>query len=82
MIEARDRVGGRVHTIREGRLMHAEAGADLIEGEQSNVLALAREVRLTPHRILRLGFGYYGPDRAGRRRMFARPKAFEDAARR
>ena len=37
VLEARDRVGGRVHTLRSGFVggQHAEAGADLIEGEQS-----------------------------------------------
>ncbi|MDP9322182.1 MAG: FAD-dependent oxidoreductase, partial [Acidobacteriota bacterium] len=48
--EARDRVGGRVHTLRSGFAggLHAEAGADLIEGEQSFVLELAAAVRLKP----------------------------------
>src|SRR5829696_9481464 len=68
VIEARDRVGGRIQTIRgifdEGQ--HGEAGADLIEGEQELVLKLARSVGLRPARILREGFGYYGPDKAGR----------------
>src|SRR3954465_7829860 len=37
VVEARDRVGGRVHTIREGFAagQHAEAGADLIESNQT-----------------------------------------------
>jgi monoamine oxidase len=82
VIEARDRVGGRVHTIREGFAygQHAEAGADLIEGEQTHVLDLAREVGLTPVRILRKGFGYYGPDKNGRRRVHREPTTFEAAA--
>src|SRR5712692_6158683 len=64
MVEARDRVGGRVWTIREGfaARQHAEAGADLIEQEQEHVLKLAWEVGLAPVRILREGFGFYGPD--------------------
>lgn len=83
VLEARDRVGGRVRTIRghfSGR-QHAEAGADLIEGEQSFVRELASEVRLKTVRILREGFGYYGPDRRGRRRIHNRPAAMAAAAR-
>jgi monoamine oxidase len=69
--EARDRVGGRVHTLRSGFAggLHAEAGADLIEGEQSFVFELAAAVRLKPVRILRGGFKYYRADRAGRWRL-------------
>ena len=44
VVEARDRVGGRVWTIRDGfeHGQHAEAGADLIEAEQTEVLELAK----------------------------------------
>ncbi len=68
VVEARDRVGGRVWTIRDGFRFrqHAEAGADLIEGEQESTLDLARSLGLHPVRIIRTGFGYYGPDRRGR----------------
>jgi monoamine oxidase len=68
VVEARDRVGGRVWTIRDGfrQRQHAEAGADLIEGEQESTLTLARSLGLHPVRILRSGFGYYGPDKRGR----------------
>ncbi len=64
--EARDRVGGRVWTIRDGfeHGQHAEAGADLIEAEQSEVLELARELGLKTSRILRRGIRLL---RAGRR---------------
>ena len=81
--EARDRVGGRVHTLRTGFAggLHAEAGADLIEGEQSFVLELAAAVRLKPVRILRGGFKYYGPDRDGRRRIRSPASAFGESAR-
>jgi monoamine oxidase len=67
LIEARDRVGGRVVTIRDGFAgrQHAEGGADLIESEQESVCAMARRLRLTLVPILKRGFGYYGPDRAG-----------------
>ena len=54
IVEARDRVGGRVWTIRDGFAgQHAEAGADLIEDEQEHTLKLARELGLKPVRILR-----------------------------
>ena len=67
VIEARQRVGGRVHTLRTGfaRGQHAEAGADLIEEEQHEVLALARELKLETVRILRAGWGFYGAARRG-----------------
>ncbi len=62
VVEARDRVGGRVHTVRTGFVgaLHAEAGADLIEAGQSFVLELAAALRLKPVRILRDGFKFYG----------------------
>ncbi|HEV3486631.1 MAG TPA: NAD(P)/FAD-dependent oxidoreductase [Vicinamibacterales bacterium] len=83
LIDARDRVGGRVHTLRGfAGGHHVEGGADLIEGEQTLVHDLAREVGLKPTRILRRGFGYYGPDRAGRHRIHRAPAAFEEAAER
>src|SRR5436190_18225068 len=70
IVEARARVGGRVWTIRdEFAGQHAEAGADLIEEEQEHVLKLARELRLEPVRILREGFGFYGPGARGKRRI-------------
>jgi monoamine oxidase len=71
VIEARDRVGGRLWTCRDGFAagQHAEAGADIIESEQAGVLALARRFDLPLVTILNRGFGYYGPDRAGRLRL-------------
>lgn len=83
VLEARDRVGGRVHTIRDGFAhgAHAEGGADLIEAEQTHVLDLARAVGLTPVRILRRGFGYYGAGPRGTRRIHAEPSNFEAAER-
>ena len=77
VVEARNRVGGRVWTLRDqfaGR-QHAEAGADLIEEEQEHVLALAKSLGLKPMRILRDGFGFYGPDARGRRKMQSGPGA-------
>ena len=83
LVEARDRVGGRVHTLRHGFEVkqHAEAGADLIEEEQSLVLELAKDLGLTPRRILRHGWGFYGLDKNGRLRIRRGPAAFAEAPR-
>jgi monoamine oxidase len=77
VVEARDRVGGRVWTLRQqfAARQHAEAGADLIEEEQDRVLELAKELGLKPVRILREGFGFYGPDGRGRRKVHGGPGA-------
>ena len=78
VVEARGRVGGRVWTLRDrfaGR-QHAEAGADLIEGEQEHVLGLAKALGLQPIRILRDSFGFYGPDARGVRRVHTGPSTF------
>jgi len=82
--EARDRVGGRVHTLRDGfaQGQHAEAGGDLIEGEQTHLLGLAAAVGLKPVRILRQGWGFYGADGRGRRRVHNRAGVWEQTARR
>lgn len=84
VIEARDRVGGRVQTVRgifeSGQ--HGEAGADIIEGEQTLVLELAKELGLEAQRILRAGFTYYGPDASGRNRVWKGPGIWEEIARR
>ncbi|HEX5070347.1 MAG TPA: NAD(P)/FAD-dependent oxidoreductase, partial [Vicinamibacterales bacterium] len=66
-----ERVGGRVWTCRDGfaERQHAEGGADMIESDQSSVLALARRFKLKVVPILGRGFGYYGPDRGGRLRV-------------
>jgi monoamine oxidase len=57
-VEARNRVGGRVWTIREGfrGRQHAEAGGDLIDDGQHAILDLAEKLGLKPVRILRTGF--------------------------
>lgn len=82
LLEARDRLGGRVLTVRDGfhGRQHAEAGADLIEGAQTSVLDLASELGLKTARILRRGWGFYGEDDRGRRRVRRQPTAFEQAA--
>ena len=80
IFEARDRIGGRVLTMREGfaRSQTGELGADLIEAEQTHVLALAKALNLRTVRILRGGWGFYG----GRRPQTSRnaPDTFERAA--
>jgi monoamine oxidase len=83
VVEARDRVGGRVHTIRgfeDGQ--HAEAGADLIEAEQSHVLELASELGLKTTRILRRGWGFYRSSSGAGRKIRSAPDTFERAAER
>ncbi len=81
VVEARERVGGRVWTIRTGFAhgQSAEAGADLIDAEQHAVITLARDLGLTPTPILRRGFGYCGTDRRGRACIQSVARAFEPA---
>src|SRR5436190_5361488 len=78
VVEARARVGGRVWTLRDAfaNRQHAEAGADLIEGEQEHVLGLAKALGLQAVRILRDSFGFYGPDQRGTRRIHTGPSTF------
>jgi monoamine oxidase len=80
VVEARTRVGGRVWTWRDGFAagQHAEAGADIIESEQLAVLGLAKRFDLKRVPILARGFGYYGPDRAGRLRLHSMAAGFEE----
>ncbi len=68
VVEARDRVGGRVWTIRDGfkEGQHAEGGADLIDGSQEEIQKLAAELGLELTRILRSGWGFVRPDGRGR----------------
>ena len=81
VVEARGRVGGRVWTLRDkfANRQHAEAGADLIEGEQEHVLELAKALGLQTARILRGSFGFYGPDARGTRRLHTGPSVFAQA---
>jgi monoamine oxidase len=83
VIEARDRVGGRVLTIRDGFAdrQHAEAGADLIEESQTEVFDLARALRLKTVRILRTGWGFHRANQRGRQTVHRAPSTFERAAR-
>jgi monoamine oxidase len=78
VVEARDRIGGRVHTIRGFAYgQHAEAGADLIEAQQSLVLDAAAEFGLATTRILRKGWGFYGSSPGGRKKVRSQPDTFE-----
>ena len=54
VVEARDRIGGRVWTLRDGWLneQHAEAGADLIDEGQDEMQRLAVKLRLELSPIL------------------------------
>ena len=74
VVDVRDRVGGRVWTIRDGFIerQHAEAGGDMIDGTHREIRELASELglRLTP--ILRNGFGYVRLDASGRPRIVSR----------
>jgi monoamine oxidase len=68
LIEARNRIGGRVHTIREGFAdkQHGEAGGELIDREHEAILELARSHRLRVTRVLRKGFGSHLVGPSGR----------------
>lgn len=59
VIEARDRVGGRVLTLRGGAMgaAHAEAGGEFVDQEHRRVRALVRELGLALSPVLRAGFG-------------------------
>ena len=82
VLEARDRIGGRVYTLRDGFAegQHVEMGADLIEEDQTDLLNLIEEFELEKVRILRAGWGFYGTTRSGRGTVRA-PRVFEEACR-
>lgn len=70
IFEARERVGGRVWTLRDGfGGMHGEAGGELIDADQREIRELARELGLTERRILRSGFVHYRLGNNRRRAM-------------
>ncbi len=74
VVDARDRVGGRVMTVRDGFTagQHAEAGADFIDEEHEAVRRLAGELHLGLARILRGGWGFVAADGNGRVRIARR----------
>lgn len=77
IVDARNRVGGRVWTVRDRFVdgQHAEAGGDLIDEGQQEIRTLAEELGLKLSRILRGGFGYARPDASGRTRIVAQSAA-------
>jgi monoamine oxidase len=77
VVEARDRVGGRVWTLRDGFVdgQHAEAGGDMIDEDHEALRSLADELRLRQVRILSAGFGYARADSKGLVRLVARSAA-------
>lgn len=66
LIDARARLGGRVHTIRDGFVdgQHGEAGGELIDRDHTAIIELAHAFGLGLTRVLRKGFGSHlaGPD--------------------
>ena len=77
VVEARDRVGGRVSTIHDGFVggQHAEAGGDMIDEGHVAIRSLADELELRQVRILSGGFSYASADRRGTVRLAARTAA-------
>jgi monoamine oxidase len=70
VFEARERIGGRVWTLRDGfGGMHGEAGGELIDAGQAEIRNLARQLGLSESRILRGGFAHYRLGNNGQRRM-------------
>jgi len=79
VVEARERVGGRVLTIRDGfaKGQHAEAGGDFIDHEQEDIRRLADEYGLAVRTILRQGFSFVR--HKGRGQIHGRPMKGERA---
>jgi monoamine oxidase len=77
IIDARDRVGGRVHTVREGFTagQHGESGGDLIDEAQTEIRHLAAGLGLRLLPVLPRGWGYARADRAGRLHVGGRGRA-------
>ena len=77
VVDARDRVGGRVWTVRDGFIdgQHAEAGGDMIDEEHTALRRLADEFGLEQVRILSSGFGAARLTKKGDVRMVARSAA-------
>jgi monoamine oxidase len=74
VVDARDRVGGRVWTIRDGFAegQYAEAGGEMIDEDQHAIRTLADELNLKQTRIFRTGWGYARIDGSGRPRIVRR----------
>ena len=71
VVEVRDRIGGRVWTLRDGWVngQHAEAGADLIDEGQEEMQRLAARLGLELVPILEGGFGFVTRGEDGPPRM-------------
>src|SRR5262245_16668655 len=74
LVEARDHVGGRVHTARQGFVesQHAEAGGDMIDQDQHEIHQLAKDLKLSLVQILKGGFSYARPASNGNVRIVPR----------
>ncbi len=74
VIEARDRVGGRVHTIRDrfAEGQHGESGGDMIDEEHEELRNLVASLGLKLRPILRHGWSTARMDEKGRIRLSAR----------
>jgi monoamine oxidase len=74
VVDARERVGGRTWTIRDGfaERQHGEAGGDLIDKDHHAIRELAAQVGLKLSPILRGGFSYVRADAAGKPRVVTR----------
>jgi monoamine oxidase len=57
VIEARTRLGGRVHTVRDADGLHVEAGGEFIDQPQDAIRGLAASLHLPLVRVVRGGFG-------------------------
>ena len=79
VVEARDRVGGRVLTIRDGfaKGQHAEAGGDFIDHGQEEIRRLADQYGLPVRTIVRQGFSFVRYK--GRGHIHSRPMKGERA---
>jgi monoamine oxidase len=77
VVDARNRIGGRVLTVREPftERQHGEAGGEMIDDGHHEIRNLAEELGLKLARILRGGFGYARPDPSGRTRIVQRSAA-------
>jgi monoamine oxidase len=79
VVEGRDRVGGRVLTIRDvfAKGQHAEAGGDFIDRGQEDIRRLADEYGLSVRTILRQGFSFVRDKGSGK--IHGRPMKGERA---
>jgi len=66
LLDARERAGGRVHTIRDfSGGQHAELGGEFLEPDHKEILALCRTFGLRLIRVLRSGFTHRFRDARG-----------------